>query len=444
MTKDMTVGSPMKNIITFGIPLMLGNFFQQFYNMADTIIVGKFVGKNALSALGSVGSLSFLILGSIVGLCVGFAIPVSQAFGAGDETKIKKLVANIAYVCVFCAVIFTVGTVLALPTLLDILNIPREIRKDAYDYTIILFALLSATIFYNILASLMRALGDSKTPLYFLIFSSVLNIGLDIFFIVAFDWGVRGAAVATEISKVVSGVLCLIVIVKKFPILRVTEETRALDFECVKELLRNGLPMAFQTSITAVGSVMLSSCINNLGANSIAAMTIGSKIQLLLILPSEAIGLAMATYCGQNLGARKIKRITKGIRRASLLAVIYSAIAFILVRNIGSYVGLLFVNKGETAVLELAQQFLNTASWFYPFLALLFVFRNSLQGLGYSMTAMITGVFELVARAFGGFYFVNRYGWDAVCFMNPMAWVSAIVFLLPACTWALKRLKKRI
>lgn len=442
--KDMTVGSPTKNILKFCLPLMVGNLFQQFYNMADTIIVGQFVGKNALSAVGAVGSLNFLIVGSVIGLCSGFAIPVAQRFGAQDFKNLKKYVANIIYTSIVVGIIFTVGAVLLTNPLLRFLNTPDEIYRDAYDYIVIIFAGIGATIFYNLLASIVRALGDSKTPLYFLLFSSFLNIGLDLLLIIVFDMGVKGAAIATVFSQLVSGILCFVYVKRSFPILHINRETKALDFKFVKELLRNGLPLALQFSITAIGSVMLSSCINGLGADIIAAFTIGGKTQLMIVLPAETIGITMATYCGQNLGARKFDRIKEGVSRAIVVAFVYAAIGFCVARFFGPYISLLFIDKGEAEVIALAQQYINAGSYFYPVLAVLFVLRNAIQGVGYSFTAMTTGVFELVARGVMGFGFVNRLGYAAACVANPVAWITADVFLIPAYIFVMKKVKKKL
>ena len=442
--RDMTVGSPTKNILKFCLPLMVGNLFQQFYNMADTIIVGQFVGKDALSAVGSVGSLNFLIVGSVIGLCSGFAIPIAQRFGAQDIKNLKKYVANIIYTSIVVGIIFTVAAVLLTNPLLRLLNTPAEIYKDAYDYIIIIFAGIAATMFYNLLASIVRALGDSKTPLYFLLFSSFLNIGLDLLLIIVFKMGVRGAAFATVFSQLVSGILCFIYVKRSFSILHITKETKALDFKFVKELLRNGLPLALQFSITAIGSVMLSSCVNSLGADIIAAMTIGGKTQLMITLPAETIGITMATYCGQNLGAGKFERIKKGVNRAVVVAFVYAAIGFLVARFFGPYISLVFIDKGETEVIALAQQYINMGSYFYPVLAVLFVLRNAIQGVGYSLTAMTTGVFELVARGVMGFGFVNRLGYDAACVANPVAWATADLFLIPAYLIIINKVKKKL
>ncbi|MBR5441682.1 MAG: MATE family efflux transporter [Clostridia bacterium] len=444
MTKDMTTGSPMKNILRFCLPLMVGNLFQQFYNMADIIIVGRFVGKAALSAVGSVGSLNFLVIGSVIGLCTGFSVPVAQRFGAQDEKGLKKCVANITYVSLVLGVVLTLGAVLFTNPLLRLLNTPEDIYTDAYNYIIIIFAGIGATMFYNLLAALVRSLGDSRTPLYFLLFSSALNIGLDILLITVFHMGVRGAAVATVVSQLISGVLCFVYVKRSFPVLHVTKETRAVDFSCIKNLLSNGLPMAMQFSITAIGSVMLQSCVNGLGADAIAAVTIGGKTQLMIVLPSETIGAAMTTYCGQNLGAGKYDRIKKGIGRGVILAACYTVIGMCVANFLGPYISQLFIDGSETTVIGLAQQYISMGSYFYLILSLLFLFRNSLQGLGYSAVAMFAGIFELVARAIMGFGFVNTLGYAAACVANPVAWIAADIFLIPAFFVMLKRVKNKL
>ena len=444
MTKDMTTGSPMKNIVKFCLPLMIGNLFQQLYNMADAIIVGKCVGKEALSAVGSVGSLNFLIIGSVIGLCAGFAIPIAQRFGAQDIKSLKKYVANIIYVSIVLAVVITVAAVLFTKPLLNIINTPAEIYDDAYDYIVIIFAGIGATMFYNLLASIVRSLGDSKTPLYFLLFSSVLNVGLDLLLIEVFDMGVRWASVATIISQFVSGVLCFIYVKRSFPILHITKETAKPDFKFIFSLLKNGLPMALQFSITALGSVMLQSCVNDLGPDIIAAFTIGAKTQLMIVLPAETIGLTMATYCGQNLGAKKLDRIKKGIGSGFVLAAVYSVLGIFVAKFFGPYLSLLFVESSETTVIALAQQYIDMGSYFYLILSVLFLLRNAIQGLGYSITAMMTGVFELIARGIGGLVFVTRFGYDAACLINPSAWIVADLFLFPAFFVVMRLVTKKL
>ena len=442
MVRDMTEGKPFSLILRFCLPLMAGNLFQQFYNMVDSMVVGRFVGKDALSAVGCVGSLNFLVIGSIIGLCTGFAIPVSQCFGANDHTKMRKYIANLIYLAGGIGLAVSLLTYFGTRWLLRILNTPDNIFEDAYTYISVIFLGILATVLYNSVASLIRAVGDSKTPLYFLVFSSFINIGLDLLFVIKFQMGVMGVAVATVIAQAVSGILCLFYIRARFPILHLRREDFKPDSDCCKKLLYAGLPMALQFSITAIGSVMLQSCVNALGSDIIAAVTIAGKTQLIIVMPAETIGLTMATYCGQNLGAKKIRRISEGTRDAMIMGFVYSVIGALIARYLGKYVMLLFVSSSETAVLDYGMQFLRTCSWLYPVLVVIFVFRNALQGMGFSIPAMTAGVFELVARGVMGFVFVRRFGYGAVCLANPVAWFAADLLLVPMYFVVMRRFKK--
>ena len=444
MVQDLTKGNPTKLIIKFSLPLVAGNLFQQLYVMIDSIIVGKFVGKDALSAVGSVGSLNFLIIGSIIGLCTGFAIPVAQSFGAGDREKIRKLVSNIVWLSLIIGAVLTALTIALSGWFLAVLNTPKNIYHDAYVFVTIMFGGIMATMLYNLLASLIRAVGDSKTPLYFLVISSVLNIVLDLISVLVFSMGVMGVALSTVIAQTVSGLLCLWYIRRNFYILHFRRSDAKLDRNICRELLHSGLPMSFQVSITAIGSVILQSCVNSLGSDVIAAVTVGGKTQQMIVLPTETIGLTMATFCGQNLGANKLDRIRHGVRQALLLAIAYSVFAVLLTYVGGTYFSLLFINRSETAVLALIKQYLNIISLFYPVLALIFVLRSSLQGMGFSIQAMMAGVFELIARGVMGFGFVLRFGYLAVCFSNPAAWIAADILLIPMYIFSVGKLKRRL
>ena len=439
MVRDLTVGNPTKLILRFCLPLMAGNLFQQFYNLVDSVIVGRFVGTAALSAVGCVGSLNFLVIGSVIGLCTGFAIPVSQCFGAGDLVKMRHFIANLIYLSAGIGLGVTLLTFFGCRTLLTLLHTPEDIFNDAYAYISVIFLGIPATILYNSVASLIRAVGDSKTPLYFLIFSSFVNIGLDLLFVLVFRMGVPGVAIATVIAQALSGVLELFYLIRSFHILRLQRDDLRPDTECCRKLLYAGLPMALQFSITAIGSVMLQSCVNELGSQTIAAITIAGKAQLILVLPAETIGLTMATYCGQNLGAKHLDRISIGVRKSMVMAFIYAAVAMLINRFGAKWMLLLFVKGEETAVLSLGVRFLHTAMWFYPILVIIFLLRNALQGMGFSIHAMIAGAFELVARGVMGYVFVRRFGFSAACFANPIAWIAADVFLIPMYLYVMHR-----
>lgn len=443
MERDLTRGKPMSLILRFCLPLFAGNLFQQLYNLVDTIIVGQFVGKTALSAVGSVGSLSFMVIGTIIGLCSGFAIPVAQAFGAEDRPKMRRIMAHITYLAVGLGAVISVVTVMCTNLFLQAMNTPEDIYKDAHDYIIIIFAGIPATLLYNITAGVVRSVGDSKTPLYFLVLSSLLNIALDLIFVLKLNMGVSGVAIATVISQAVSGFLCLLVIKKKFKLLHFSREDMPFDFKICKKLLTIGIPMALQFSITAVGTIMVQSCVNILGSDVITAVTVGSKVVNLIGVPSETIGITMATYCGQNLGAGKIDRIRKGIRCAVLLGAIYSFIAFFISKYGGPYASLMFLDKSETEILSTVAEYFGICAWYYIALSLIFIFRNALQGMGYSLIAMSGGIFELVARAIVAYGFITKFGFIAACYSNPVAWIAADILLLPAYFYIMNKLKKK-
>ena len=335
----------------------------------------------------------------------------------------------------------TLLTFFGCKTLLTILHTPQDIFEDAYAYISVIFLGIPATILYNSVASLIRAVGDSKTPLYFLIFSSFVNIGLDLLFVLVFKMGVPGVAIATVIAQMLSGVLELMYLIRRFPILRLRAEDFRPDAECCRKLLYAGLPMALQFSITAIGSVMLQSCVNELGSQTIAAITIAGKAQLILVLPAETIGLTMATYCGQNLGAKRLDRISTGVRKSMVMAFIYAAVAMLINRFGARLMLLLFIKGEETTVLSLGVRFLHVAMWFYPILVIIFLLRNALQGMGFSVHAMIAGAFELVARSVMGYVFVRKFGYSADCFANPVAWIAADVFLIPMYIYVMRRFK---
>ena len=320
---DMTAGSPFKIILNFTIPIFIGNVFQQFYNMADTIIVGKFVGTGALAAVGSVGTIVFLIIGFLQGLTAGFSVLTAQRFGAGDMKNMRKSVGTACVLSVIITVIMTAGSMLGMKRLLEFMNTPEDIFADAYAYIMIICGGIAATVLYNLLSGILRALGDSKTPLYFLILSALLNVGLDLFFIIVFHMGVAGAAYATVISQGVSGIGCLIYIVKKVPLLKMQAEDFRPEGYLVKMEMAVGIPMALQYSITAIGTMMVQSSLNLLGSLSVAAFTAANKIESVVTQAYVALGTTMATYCAQNIGAGDIKRIRRGFKSATIMGSVY-------------------------------------------------------------------------------------------------------------------------
>ena len=447
MTKDLTVGSPMGLILNFGLPTLLGMLFQQFYNLMDTMIVGKLLGAQALAAVGSTSSINFFVIGFCMGVCSGFAIPVAQRMGAGDYARMRRHVANAAYLSILFATVLTVATGLLCRTILTVMNTPGDIFADAERYIFIIFMGIPTTFLYNLLAGILRSLGDSRTPVYFLALSSVLNIALDFAFILWFDAGVAGAAIATVVSQGISGAACLVFMAKKYPVLRMSREERRLNWSSCRTLCIIGVPMGMQYSITAIGSIVLQSAVNGLGSTYVAAVAAGSKLFQLLGCPFDAMGATMATYCGQNVGAWKLDRLGQGIRACALLGVLYSALAFGGMLLFSEPCAMLFLNPGEPEVerlVALTSQYIVISSAFFIPLSLVNIVRFSIQGMGYSGFAILAGVLEMAARTGVAFFLVPVLGYTAACFASPAAWVCADLFLIPASLICIGRLRRKM
>lgn len=442
-TKDLTSGKPMSLILGFSIPLLFGLLFQQFYSLVDTIIVGKCIDVNALAAVGATGSVNFLIIGFCMGVCNGFAIPVAQRFGAGDYAGLRKMVYNSAWLSVIFSVVMTILVCFYCNTIMTLMRTPEDIYDQAYRYIFIIFLGIPVTYLYNILSGIIRSLGDSKTPVIFLVLASLINIGLDLLFILGFHRNVEGAAYATVISQLISGILCLIYMIRKFPILRPADKHELFfDSHCARILCNMGIPMGLQYSITAIGSVILQTSVNSLGSTSVAAVTAGSKLGCFLMCPFDAMGSTMATYGGQNVGAKKLDRIKSGLASCSLLGVIYSVLALIIVLPLGRKLLLLFLDADETVIIGRAYRFLVTNVCFYIPLAFVNIVRFLIQGMGYSKFAMLAGVCEMTARALVGFLLVPVFGFAAVGFASPAAWICADAFLIPAFFHVFKKTQK--
>ena len=434
--KDLTVGSPMKLILSFMLPLLFGLLFQQFYSMVDTVVVGKFLGVDALAGVGSTGSINFMVLGLCNGICAGFAIPVAQKFGQKDFEGLRRFVGNMIWLGTVIALIVTLATTTLCASILRWMDTPEETFSFAYDYIWVIFLGIPATMLYNLLSGVIRSLGDSKTPLVFLILSSLLNLALDVLFIVLFRMGVAGAGWATLLSQLISGLMCLGFIIKRFPLLHLSREDLQFRWVYARHLLNMGLPMGLQYSITAIGSILLQTAVNGLGANAMAAVTAGSKVYMLCACPYDAIGTTAATYAGQNLGAGKPERVHQGVRACTVLGVVYAAGIFLAMYFWGSQLCLMFLDTKDAAAVAaigvLSRQFLLTNLVFFVPLLFVNLLRFTIQGLGFSEFAVFAGVFEMVARGVFGLCLVPWLGFPAVCFASPAAWVMADLFLFPA------------
>lgn len=440
-TKDMTQGSIFKIILGFSIPLLFGMLFQQFYSMVDTIIVGKYLGVDALAAVGSTGSINFMIIGFCMGVCNGFAIPVAQKFGAADYKLLRKYVFNSVILSVVFSVVMTIIVCMLCNNILVWMRTPENIINDAYKYIFVIFFGIPVTYLYNLSSGIIRSLGDSKTPLYFLIISSVINIILDLVFIINMKMGVAGAGWATVIAQGISGILCLVYMKHKYHVLKFEKDELQINTHCMINLCYIGIPMGLQYSITAIGSVVLQTAVNTLGSTVVASVAAATKIIIFLCCPFDALGSTMATYAGQNVGAGKLDRITEGIKCSIIVGSIYSVLSLIVVVFFGKYIALLFVDASEIEILSQVSMYLIINAAFYIPLCFVNVVRFAIQGMGYSTFAILAGVCEMVARALCGFVFVPIVGYVAVCLASPVAWIFADAFLIPAYFIVLKKLK---
>lgn len=442
-TTDLTVGKPLFQILRFALPLVLGTLFQQLYSFADTVIVGRCLGTDALGAVGTTYSLNFLILGFVQGACVGFGIPVAETFGAKDQGGLRKYLFNGALLCVVLSVVFTIFTTLMAGPLLQLIHTPEELYADAVLYIRIIFLGIPATVLYNYASSVLRAMGDSQHPFYFLLAASVLNIGLDYLLIVPMGMGVDGAALATVLSQLLSGGLCA------FWFFTRTAKQEELTFRGQRSLLSAGhckrlayigFPMGFEYSVSAIGAVIMQDAINLLGSTAVAAQTAGEKIRQMFTLPMESVGMAMATYVGQNHGAHRTDRIKQGIKDGCTIQLTYCVAAWVVIFFVKPYAVGLVLGDADPAVTAGAIQYLAIMSLLFCFHGLLMIFRNTLQGLGYSVQAIISGVGELIGRSLGGLLAVKTgLGYVGICLSNPFAWGLAMLY----CMFMVRRMLKR-
>ena len=430
--KDLTVGSPMKLILGFAFPMFLGLLFQQFYSLVDTMIVGKYLGVDPFAGVGSTGSLNFIVIGFCMGLCSGFSVPISQSFGAKDFPLLRKMVTNSVWQCTLFSVVITTLMLLFCRPVLTWMNTPENIFEYAYIYIFIIFAGIPCTILYNMTAAILRALGDSKSPIIFLAISSAINIGLDLLLIIVFRMGVDGAALATVVSQGVSGVISIIYIKKKFDILAMEKGDWKLERHLAGKLTGVGIPMGLQYSITGIGSVILQTAVNGLGSIYVASMTAGSKINIFLACPFDALGQTMAPYAGQNIGARKLDRVGKGLRAACIIGFIVSGLMVIVVKLFGDQLTMLFLDEKDPVIMQNSTQFLIIVSAFYCLLTLVNTVRFTIQGMGFSSLAIIAGVMEMIARGIAGMLLVPAFGYLGACYSSPLAWLLADAFLIPA------------
>lgn len=443
MTKDLTTGSPMKLVIRFAFPLLLGMLLQQLYNVIDTIIVGQKLGVQALAGVGSTGSLNFMVIGFCTGLCNGFSIPIAQQFGAKNEKELRRYVANALWLWGIYSVLITCLVCILCNRLLIITNTPDDIFSYARTYIFLIFLGIPFTILYNTLAGILRAVGDSKTPVLYLTLSTCLNIVLDLLLIMVFHMGVEGPAIATVISQAVSGILCLIHIRRRYELLNLNPGEGKPSWVHMGILSKLALPMGFQTSITAIGLLIVQGAVNGLGTKVVAGVTTGLRINNFLQAPLDAVAQTMAPFAGQNLGAGKPDRIRQGVRTSTLcgfaLALLMLGLVFLFGRNMAA----IFLDSPDPEVLRYAYLTLIAMVGGYFLLVLLNVLRFTLQGMGFTMIAIFSGAMEMFARGFAGLILAPKFGFFGINLAHPLAWLAGDILLIPAFFYCIKKVRNQ-
>ena len=445
MTRDLTEGRPLKQIVSFALPLLFGVLFQQLYSFVDTAVVGRFLGAERLAAVGATGSVNFLVIGLCLGLCSGFSIPVAQAFGAKDEREVRRCVFHAVVLSAVLSVLFAALSTALCKPLLRLMNTPEEIIDHSAQYIGIIFAAIPCCVLYNMAGGILRALGDSRTPVIFLVFASLVNIALDLFLIIVCGMDVAGAAVATAVSQLLSGIGCVVVMVRRFPVLRLTKEDRRMDAALARKMLGTGLPMGLQFSITAIGSVMVQWSVNGLGVNAVAAVSGAGKLSMFFACVFDALASTMATFAGQNMGARKLDRIHQGLRCTSLLGIVYCAAAFAVAALFARpLLGLFIDADAAPEVTAMGVHYLTMNAAFYVPLLFVNIVRLSIQGMGFTRVAMLAGLSEMVARTVVALFVVPAFGFNGACLANPAAWIMADLFLFPCYFQIMRTLRQRL
>lgn len=430
MKHDLLTDKPIKSIIRFALPIMATSLLQYNYNLVDNIIVGRYVGTDALAAVGNVGSINSFIVGAALGLTSGFTIPVAQKFGARDYNRMNKYAANSISLSVLIGVIIVIVAHLLSTPLLKLIDTPDNIIEMSASYINVLYYAVPIQMLLNNFQALCRAVGESKKPLYFVITSVFVNLGLDLLFVGKFGWGVVGAAWATAISQLVAAVLCGIYLVKYNKEIILRTKDLLLDLKCSWDQIKLGIPISLQFTITSIGSMTLQSAVNSFGSNVIAGFTAASRVEQLTNIPMSGLGVATMTFVSQNYGAGKYKRIIKSVKNIFILDVLVSVICSIILVLIGPYVVKLFMSEYNSDIMFAAKHYLWAIAECYSLVAILFVFRNTLQGLGFTYANTIAGAGEFFGRLAVALIFTKIIGFDAICYAGPVAWLLADIPLI--------------
>ncbi|MBZ5953514.1 MATE family efflux transporter [Leuconostoc gasicomitatum] len=441
--RDLTQGSPAKQILFFTIPLVIGNLFQQLYNFSDTVIVGQTLGVKSLAAVGATGSIMFLILGFVQGFTAGLSIITAQRYGARDIAGVRKSMASTLIVSALTTVIVTILSLLAVYPLLKIMQTPAEIFNQAFIFIAIILGGIFATMGYNVTANSLRAIGDSRSPLVYLIIGMIINIILELWFIIGLNYGVAGAALATVIAQLVSTILSFWHIYRFSPLLQVHRSDFKWDPVDIRIHLRAGLPMGFQSSIIAIGALVLQGALNTLGTDAVAATTAAQRIDQVATLPLMSFGITMATFAAQNYGAKQYERILIGVKQALFMSMGFGLFMGILEIAFGDFAVMLFVGADQQRVLELAQQYFWANGAFYYILSALFIIRYVLQGLNDSKTPTFAGIAELMMRTVAAITLVGPFGFFGASLANVLAWIGSLIVMIPAYRKITKKLREQ-
>ncbi|GEO74569.1 Na+-driven multidrug efflux pump [Levilactobacillus namurensis DSM 19117] len=438
---DLTKGSPLKLIFFFTIPLLIGNLFQQLYNVSDTVVVGQTLGVKALAAVGATGSINFLIIGFAQGLTAGLAIITATRYGAGDLRGVRRSFAASIVISILMTILLTILSLTFVDPILKLMQTPASIYVNARIFIRTIFAGIFASMAFNLLSNIIRALGDSRTPLIFLVIGTVVNVALELLFILVFHMGVAGAGWATVISQVVASLLCIAYIVRSIPLLHITWDDFRVDVKELWDHFSTGMPMGFQLSIIAIGTMVMQAALNSLGTDSVAASTAASKVDQLCSLPMSSFGVTMATFAAQNFGAAKYGRILEGVKKTLWLSGTFAVAAGALVIFFGRPIVTLIIGTADEHVIQLSQTYFNIIGSTYLLLSVLFIIRNTLQGLGRRVLPTLAGVGELTMRVFAALFMVGAFGYAGAVSAEPLAWLGSCAILVPSWIRAVRQLR---
>lgn len=441
--QNLTKGNPLKVILIFTLPLLIGSFFQLTYNFADSIIVGHTLGQNAFAAVGATGSIMFLVVGFAMGLTSGLTIVTSQRYGAQDLAGVKKSFVHGLFYSVLVSLILTFFSIVFLKPLLYLMQTPENLIDNSYQFLLAMFSGLIFTILFNYLSNAIRSLGNSRTPLVALILASILNIILEFLFILGFKMGVLGAGIATILAQAFSVAYLMLYIHKHIPFFRLRRSDLVIDKENLNQHGRLAIPMGFQASIIAIGAITLQVTINKLGTQAIAAQAIASKTDQLAMLPMINLGLAISTFTAQNFGAKEFKRILVGLKNSLVLTIAWSILFGILLITCHHFFSSLFIADADPEVFRLALLYYIINGSLYWLLAILFVLRSFIQGLGYGFVPTLAGIMELIMRAGVAIIGLIYFGFAGIASANPAAWIGSVLILIPSTLILIKRLKEQ-